>query len=52
MEKDRDKANSLDLVDRGYQMERILPVRTIQDNPVYAGLVQSMDDAVGVVLKS
>ncbi|MGB3152064.1 MAG: sulfatase-like hydrolase/transferase, partial [Maribacter sp.] len=28
-----------------------LPIRTVQDNPVYAGLVESMDDAVGVVLE-
>jgi arylsulfatase A-like enzyme len=31
-------------------MERRLPYRLHQDNPVYAGLVESMDDAVGVVL--
>jgi arylsulfatase A-like enzyme len=31
-------------------MEARLPIRTVQDNPVYAGLVESMDDAVGVVL--
>lgn len=34
----------------GYVMERVLPIRKEQDNPIYAGLVESMDDAVGVVL--
>lgn len=34
----------------GYEMERVLPIRKEQDNPIYAGLVESMDDAVGVVL--
>jgi len=48
----RDKADSLAIAESGYQMERVLPIRTIQDNPVYAGLVQSMVDAVGVVLKT
>lgn len=34
----------------GFAMERILPARLHQDHPVYAGLVEQMDDAVGVVL--
>lgn len=34
----------------GYEMERILPIRTVQDNPVYAGLVEQMDLGVGIVL--
>ncbi|WP_116109275.1 sulfatase [Lewinella sp. IMCC34191] len=33
-----------------FSMERRLPIRTEQDNPVYAGLVRQMDDAVGIVL--
>jgi cell division protein FtsZ len=33
-------------------MERKLPIRQKQDNPIYAGLVESMDDAVGYVLKA
>jgi arylsulfatase A-like enzyme len=33
-------------------MGHFLPVRQVQDNPVYAGLVESMDDAVGEVLKA
>ncbi len=46
----RDKAVKDKLADHGYEMERRLPVRTVQDNPVYAGLVTQLDDAVGLVL--
>jgi len=46
----RDKANKNGLPETGYVMERVLPIRQEQDNPIYAGLVESMDDAVGVVL--
>lgn len=48
----RDKANRLGLADSGYKMERLLPIRQVQDNPIYGGLVESVDDAVGVVLKA
>lgn len=50
-EKYRDKAERMGIAEHGFSMERRLPVRLHQDNPVYAGLVESMDDAVGVVLK-
>ena len=33
-------------------MERVLPIRKYQDNPVYAGLVETMDQAIGRVLKA
>ncbi len=33
-----------------YAIDRTLPVRQVQDNPVYAGLVEAMDSAVGDVL--
>ncbi|MFS4418861.1 sulfatase-like hydrolase/transferase, partial [Maribacter sp. 2307ULW6-5] len=46
----REKAEKMGIRDSGYEMERILPIRTVQDNPVYAGLVQQMDRAVGIVL--
>ena len=46
----RTKAIDMGLAERGYQMERVLPIRQVQDNPIYAGLVESMDDAVGHVL--
>ncbi|NNE77917.1 MAG: sulfatase [Pricia sp.] len=51
-QKYRDKATSQGIAEKGYMMERVLPIRIVQDNPIYAGLVESMDDAVGVVLKA
>ncbi|MFP4844997.1 sulfatase [Winogradskyella sp. PE311] len=48
----RNKADSKGITDTGYKMERVLPIRQVQDNPIYAGLVETMDDAVGVVLKA
>lgn len=47
----RNKAIALGLEDEGYAMERVLPIRVVQDNPIYAGLVESMDAAVGEVLQ-
>lgn len=46
----RNKAEVQGIPNSGFEMERILPIRVVQDNPVYAGLVESMDDAVGLVL--
>lgn len=46
----RDKAEDMGIAESGFEMERRLPIRQHQDNPVYAGLVEQMDDAVGVVL--
>lgn len=46
----RDKAIA-NATDRpNFKMERILPVSTKQENPIYGGLVESMDDAVGLLL--
>lgn len=45
----RAKAAANGIADHGFEMERRLPIRLHQDNPVYAGLVEAMDDAVGVV---
>lgn len=47
----REKAEAQGIPESGFEMEARLPIRTVQDNPVYAGLVESMDDAVGVVLE-
>jgi len=47
----RDKAEAQGIPESGFEMEARLPIRNVQDNPIYAGLVESMDDAVGVVLK-
>lgn len=46
----RDKAHDLGYPETGFEMGKYLPIRQVQDNPVYAGLVEQMDDAVGLVL--
>lgn len=51
-QKYRDKADQLGIAETGFEMGYFLPIRTVQDNPVYAGLVQHMDDAVGQVLNT
>jgi arylsulfatase A-like enzyme len=48
----REKIVQMGVPENGFKMERILPIRQAQDNPVYAGLVESTDDAVGEVLKA
>lgn len=48
----RDKAEQMGIAEQGYAMGKYLPIRQVQDNPVYAGLVEQMDEAVGVVLKA
>lgn len=47
----RDKAEKNGISAEGFAIDRTLPVRQHQDNPVYAGLIRQMDDAVGVVLQ-
>ena len=44
------KAVDKGVPEQGFEMERVLPIRTTQDNPVYAGLLEAMDDAIGLVL--
>ena len=46
----RNKAERNGIEEQGFKMGTYLPIRQTQDNPVYAGLVESMDDAVGTVL--
>ncbi len=46
----REKADSMGIVDKGFEMGKTFPIRMQQDNPVYAGLIKQMDDAVGVLL--
>ncbi|MRX63439.1 sulfatase [Maribacter luteus] len=48
----RDKAEQMGIAENGFEMERILPARKYQDNPVYAGLIEQVDEAVGSVLKT
>jgi len=50
-QKYRNKADSLGISDSAFEMGKYLPIRQVQDNPVYAGLVEQMDDAIGLVLE-
>ena len=47
----RDKAADAGLADERFIFDRRLAVRQVQDCPIYAGMVESMDSAVGIVLK-
>ncbi len=47
----REKAAKLPAPAERFKIDRTLPVRQVQDNPVYAGLIEDMDTAVGRVLK-
>ncbi len=46
----RRKAIINGIANDGFAMEKKLPIRVTQDNPIYAGLVETMDDAIGLVL--
>ncbi len=46
----RDKAEKMGIKEEGFVVYGAMPERQYQDNPVYAGLIQHMDDAVGYVL--
>jgi len=48
----REKARSQGLLenDERFHFDRRLPVRQVQDNPIYAGMMETLDDAVGIVL--
>jgi arylsulfatase A-like enzyme len=47
----RDKAHDMGIAPSGFEMGEKIPYRTVQDNPIYAGLVESVDDAVGLVIE-
>jgi len=49
-EKYRQKAVAQGAPDKRFIFDRKLPVRQVQDCPVYAGMIETMDDAVGMVL--
>jgi len=49
-QKYRDKAAKLPPVQSRFEIDRTLPVRMVQDNPIYAGMIETMDDAVGRVI--
>ncbi len=46
----RDKAAAQPEPEARFIVDRTSPVRQVQDHPVYAGMVESMDAAVGIVL--
>lgn len=48
----RDKAIAMGAKpdDERFLVDRTTPVRQVQDNPIYGGMVESMDDAVGIVM--
>ncbi|MBN1489468.1 MAG: sulfatase-like hydrolase/transferase, partial [Phycisphaerae bacterium] len=46
----RDKAVQADWVENRFAFDRRLSVRQVQDCPIYAGMIESMDEAVGIVL--
>ncbi len=48
----QDKAAAIGLADakQRFKFDRRLPVRQVQDNPIYAGMIETMDNAVGLVL--
>ncbi len=48
----REKAEKMGIAEEGFITRRAMPERQHQDNPVYAGLIQQMDDAIGLVLDS
>lgn len=48
----RQKAEDMGIEETGFEIGKSLPVRIVQDNPVYAGLVEAMDDAVGKVIRT
>lgn len=47
----RGKASKQPAPAERFQIDRTLPVRQVQDNPIYAGLIENMDTAVGRVLE-
>lgn len=51
-QKYQNKAMIQGISEEGFEMEKRLPIRIKQDNPVYAGLIEQMDDAVGHVLNT
>jgi arylsulfatase A-like enzyme len=48
----RKKAQAIGVQSKAFKMDNSVPARQVQDNPVYAGLVETMDDAVGEVLNA
>ena len=51
-QKFREKAVAQGVGDKRFIFDRKLPVRQVQDCPIYAGMIEAMDDAVGMVLNT
>ena len=49
-EKYREKASATGLFTERFKNDRTLPVRQVQDCPIYGGMMESMDNAVGLVM--
>jgi arylsulfatase A-like enzyme len=49
-QKYRDKAAAAGMAEERFLWDRRLSVRQAQDCPIYAGMIEAMDDAVGIVL--
>ncbi|MDG2399298.1 MAG: sulfatase [Akkermansiaceae bacterium] len=49
-EKYRKKATAAGLTTERFKNDRTLPVRQVQDCPIYGGMMESMDNAVGLVM--
>ena len=47
----RDKAEAAGFAKERFLFDRRLNVRQVQDCPIYGGMVETMDDAVGIVLR-
>ena len=45
------KAAAQGLAKARFKFDRTKAVRQVQDNPIYAGMMESMDNAVGIVMK-
>jgi arylsulfatase A-like enzyme len=44
------KAAAMEAPKERFAIDRTLPVRLVRDHPVYAGMVETLDEAVGIVL--
>jgi arylsulfatase A-like enzyme len=45
-----EKAKAAGLAESRFKFDRTMSVRQVQDHPVYAGMMETLDDAVGIVL--
>lgn len=48
----REKASRQSIPDHRFIIDRTSPVRQVQDHPIYGGMLEAMDQAVGMVLKT